>query len=323
MRSEEGEDERYIGNSENVEKMYSDMIEYKKNMFMIDTLLKTEAGDKEKEEYMKYKNSLKQAIQHQEDMIKLQHANGEFFFNTDHLQVHIVGRVCQGWHPRDKRWYNAKIATVDVDKQEAKVAWIGYPEVDRLKAMYVRLLPVPDQNKLIAGTLCEAICPDDGKWQGVVIEKVTDQGYAVKFRKSGTKHVNHNSNFQMVSLYFLREARHSSSNKKQAELTSMLDFKVPDHLKIMPNDSVEERDRKKKKLKHMKQSHRTQLMDREMQERRSKWNDFNDKTKRGGVKESIFKTPDNVLGRVGYMNSGKGMTAYNSKDKYDNLKKNL
>lgn len=106
----------------------------------------------------------------------------------------------------------------------------------------------------------------------------------------------------------------------------MLEFKIPEHLKILPNDSLEERNRKKKKLKHLKQGFKTSLIDRDMQDKSNKWANFNERNKfqKSGNylakkhNESIFKTPDTLTGRVGFMNSGKGMTEYISKEKYLN-----
>lgn len=98
-------------------------------------------------------------------------------------------QICSAWHPRDKRWYHAKIDKIDLDKQECKVSWVGYPEEDLLKAMYVKVLPVPDIKQFQIGVTCEAINPQDGKWQGVIIEKIVDKGYLVKFRKSENKEV--------------------------------------------------------------------------------------------------------------------------------------
>jgi hypothetical protein len=128
-----------------------------------------------------------------------------------------------------------------------------------------------------------------------------------------------------VSLYYLREPRHQPSGNKTLELNSMLEFTIPEHLKILPNDSMEERNRKKKKLKHLKQGYKTSLIDRDMQDKRSKWSNFNEKSKIQGRghfyakknTESIFKTSETINGRVGFMNSGKGMTTYRNKEKYD------
>lgn len=121
-----------------------------------------------------------------------------------------------------------------------------------------------------------------------------------------------------MSLFYLREARHNpnSSNAKPLEINSMLEFKIPDHLKILPNDSLEERNRKKRKLKHMKQGYKSSIVGKEMEQKSSKWQQFNEKNMKYGKghfqlkknTNSIFTTPNGVNGRVGFMNSGQGMS---------------
>lgn|SRR3990167_347290 len=176
-------------NKKTLEEQYTDLIEYKNNLFKIETLMSFERDEKELETFAQMKSSLKQAISYQMQAIQLAQGGQDLSFNGELLKPEYLERLCSGWHPRDKRWYNARITHVDLDKQEAKVDWIGYPETDKLKSMYLRVLPVPDPAKFHPATICECICPDDGKWQGAVIERIVDKGYAVRFRKSGVKHV--------------------------------------------------------------------------------------------------------------------------------------
>lgn len=176
-------------NKKTLEELYTDLIEYKNNLFKIETLMALERDDSELETFAQMRNSLKQAIAYQVDAIKLAQGEYELTFNGELLKPEYTDRLCSAWHPRDRRWYFGKIALVDLDKQEAKIEWIGYPETDKLKAMFVKVMPVPDPAKFQPATICECICPDDGKWQGAIIERIVDKGFAVKFRKSGVKHV--------------------------------------------------------------------------------------------------------------------------------------
>jgi hypothetical protein len=134
----------------------------------------------------------------------------------------------------------------------------------------------------------------------------------------------------VVSLFYLREARHNpnANNAKPLEINSMLEFKIPDHLKILPNDSLEERNRKKRKLKHMKQGYKASIVGKEMEQKSTKWQEFNEKNMKYGkghfqVKKnsnSIFTTPEGVNGRVGFMNSGQGMTSNHlPKERFDRI----
>ena len=80
--------------------------------------------------------------------------------------------------------------------------WIGYNERSERHTIYIKLLPVPDITKFQQGVVCEAISPGNAKWQGCIIEKITDNGYSIKFRKSGEKAVNNLSNVRLF-LYII------------------------------------------------------------------------------------------------------------------------
>ena len=97
--------------------------------------------------------------------------------------------MCRGWYEKDQRWYHAQIDEIDTNTQMASVSWIGYNITSKLHAIYIRMLPVPDASRLQQGNLCEAINPADGKWQGAFIEKISEQGYHIKLRKSNNKEV--------------------------------------------------------------------------------------------------------------------------------------
>ena len=141
----------------------------------------------------------------------------------------------------------------------------------------------------------------------------------------------------MVSIYYLRESRaHPSlTTTSLSQNVTNLDFKIPENLKILPNDSAEERKHKRKKLKHLKQRHKNGIIERNLQSKKGKWQLFNERAKlkaKGHFNmkrnsNSIFKTT--VGGKVGVMGSGKGMTTYREKRKYqfkgvgDRVKKRL
>lgn len=120
--------------------------------------------------------------------------------------------------------------------------------------------------------------------------------------------------------------------KRAEEINSMSEFKIPENLKVLPNDSLEERNRKRKKLKHLKQRFKNRLIEKDLRGKMGKWSNFNKNAKVKGKghfmvrknTKSIFQTPDTIEGKVGVMNSGKGMTKYARKEKFmfgDQLKK--
>jgi hypothetical protein len=70
---------------------------------------------------------------------------------------------------------------------------------------------------------------------------------------------------------------------------------------------------KKKKVKALKYQYKVRQQEIESKSRQSTWLDFTNKQKAAGHfanTESIFKSPDNVMGRVGVVGSGKEMTSY-------------
>ncbi|PRP79238.1 survival of motor neuron-related-splicing factor 30-like [Planoprotostelium fungivorum] len=92
------------------------------------------------------------------------------------------------------------------------------------------------------------------------------------------------------------------------------EFVIPKKLRLHPTDSEEERERKRKRIKSMKSQFRKKQTEGDRKERTTAWQDFNSKGKKTGLekkKESIFKSPDSVNGRVGVTGSGKGVTPQN------------
>lgn len=207
------------------------------------------------------------------------------------------------------------IEELSINNQTATVSWIGYDLKAELHAIHIRILGVPEIGKMSQGTIIEAINPTNGKWEGAIIEKLSDAGYHLKYNRTG--------NSAVVSLYFLREGR--NNGPKISQITSMTEFKIPDTLRVLPNDSAEERAKKRKKLKHLKQKYKNNLIERDLQSKRGNWKNFNAKSKlkkRGHFmikknSKSIFSTPSGFGSRVGVMNSGKGMTDFRDKAKFE------
>eukprot|EP01116_Phalansterium_solitarium_P016760 TRINITY_DN3967_c0_g1_i1.p1 TRINITY_DN3967_c0_g1~~TRINITY_DN3967_c0_g1_i1.p1 ORF type:complete len:177 (+),score=67.96 TRINITY_DN3967_c0_g1_i1:454-984(+) len=91
---------------------------------------------------------------------------------------------------------------------------------------------------------------------------------------------------------------------------------IPKSLKILPTDSEEVRAVKKRKIHAIKSQHRLKQSESERNARQSGWQQFQasaaKKTKvgffTGRQKDSIFRSPDSVAGRVGVTGSGNTVT---------------
>ncbi|KZW02606.1 hypothetical protein EXIGLDRAFT_732861 [Exidia glandulosa HHB12029] len=95
---------------------------------------------------------------------------------------------------------------------------------------------------------------------------------------------------------------------------------VPTNKRKLSREEEEERERKKKKNEKKLETRATKA--KEQAEKQTSWQKFAKKAEKKGVHiagtsgTSIFKTPDNPLGRVGVTNSGKGMTSYGDRVKH-------
>lgn len=140
----------------------------------------------------------------------------------------------------------------------------------------------------------------------------------MKFKKYNTKDV--------VPLCYLRELKNNQNDilGKKRQFDNLEELKIPDNWKIQPNDTDAQRKAKKKKVKALKNSFKTQQIEKVTKDKQSKWSSFKDvgtENKKGYFQyrkgnESIFRSPDTIEGKVGVMGSGKGMTNFNPRMKF-------
>ena len=290
---------------------YKKIIEYKSNIIKTDALLAIEKDEAIQEELTKVRASLIQAISYEEDIIKFTQNSDEYYFSPDILDHTVIDRLCRVYIQSENKWFHAKIESVDMETQEAEVTLIGPNDRIKVHSCFVKLLPMPDPMSFQVGTHCEAIYSGDGRYYPCVIEKIVDGQYHIKFRRYNNKEV--------VSLYHLREVENDED--MNPNVGDMKEFKIPEHLKILPNDSEAERKKKKKKIKALKQAFKNQQLEKVVEEKKNAWGAFTQKAamKKNSLfknKESIFRTPEGIQSKVGVTGSGKGMTQYSQMGKY-------
>lgn len=138
-----------------LEELYKKLITYKNNLFKIDTLISVETDEDKTKKYQKLRTSLVQAINYQEEAIKLAEEDGADSWSTERVIPEYIDRVCRAWYAKDERWYHAQIDEVNADAQTVNVSWVGYNITSKLHAIHVRMLPIPELSKLQQGQLCE------------------------------------------------------------------------------------------------------------------------------------------------------------------------
>jgi survival of motor neuron-related-splicing factor 30 len=99
-----------------------------------------------------------------------------------------------------------------------------------------------------------------------------------------------------------------------------------DYLKILPSDTEEQKLRKKKKLKALKQQVKGKESEIISNNKQASWQTFVKKSSSKRVKgsvsgkvlgrDSMFASPDEVDGKVGVTGSGKGTTDFEQRKRY-------
>lgn len=282
----------------------------------------------------KLKNDLTEVIVLTEDLVKYQaaapadEAPGEATTapapsrQSKNQSVHtaLVGRTCEAFF--EQKWYNGEISKVRRDErgiERCMVDFIGISSNREYKITDVKMLRPPHPAQCQPGTNCQGIFGEDGLWYDCVITEQTEKGYRVTFTEYGTK--------CDIKFDQIRLGGHKSSDKKRQikELTTPAGYKVPESLAIQKTDTEEVKEVKKRKIQAIKKQQRTDKVDEDAGRKQAGWQKFfcgkaSTKSKCGFLsgkpKESIFRVPETLEGKVGVTGSGKGMTEFAEPKKF-------
>jgi len=151
---------------------------------------------------------------------------------------------------------------------------------------------------LQVGERCQAVFDHDGLYYEAVISEITTDGdVSVTFRHNGQTGVTHLGLLKISKQGFTGST--ASVTRKE--------------------NAAKERERLKKRK--AKKAERWAQAEQEQERVKNQWKHFNSKSagKKGVIKKSIFKTPENEGGRVGIGTcgvSGQEMTKFSFADKY-------
>lgn len=189
------------------------------------------------------------------------------------------------------------------------------------------------------GTRIQAVWSEDGEWYDATIEAITPNGYYVCYDGWGNKEEVDPGNVRPIqgsAVNPLLEAEKEAEATRQAikrkiALAAVVDFQsrsLPAKLRIEPNDPEDVKAAKRKKIHAFKSKVRLEQLEVVQNKRQNAWQQFQTtkgKTRKigffsGRKRESIFKSPDDPFGKVGVTNSGKGLTDFQKREKYLQLK---
>ena len=103
-----------------------------------------------------------------------------------------------------------------------------------------------------------------------------------------------------------------------------------EHLKILPTDTEEQRNKKKKKIKSLKHTTKKKELEELRNTKQASWQSFVKKAGSKRVKgsmsrkvvgrDSMFASPDAVDGKVGVTGSGQGTTDFEQRKRQEKLR---
>eukprot|EP00931_Biecheleriopsis_adriatica_P091613 TRINITY_DN654_c0_g1_i2.p1 TRINITY_DN654_c0_g1~~TRINITY_DN654_c0_g1_i2.p1 ORF type:complete len:358 (+),score=109.64 TRINITY_DN654_c0_g1_i2:70-1074(+) len=233
----------------------------------------------------------------------------------------LVGRTCEAFF--EQKWYNGEIKSVRRDErglERCMVEFIGFSNSREFKVNDVRLLRPPHPAQCQPGTRCQAIFPEDGLWYDCVITEQTEKGYKITFTDYGAK-----SEVKFDQIRLQSSGKVGQQKRTVKEVTTPAGYKIPESMAIQKTDTEEVIEAKKRKIQAIKKQQRVDKLEEEHTKQQSSWQKFfyNKASTRskcgfmsGKPKESIFKVPDSLEGRVGVMGSGQEMTKFDEARKF-------
>mmetsp|Transcript_57893 Transcript_57893/g.154698 ORF Transcript_57893/g.154698 Transcript_57893/m.154698 type:complete len:323 (+) Transcript_57893:107-1075(+) len=287
----------------------------------------------EEPQLLKLRNDLREVIALTEDLQKYQAATEQdarpgasAAVGTEQRSAaaKIIGRTCEVFYEdgTTKKWYNAIIKSVRKDSRgidRCTVELIGFQNTREYRFSEVRLVKPPHPAQCGPGTKCQAIFEEDGLWYDCVVKEQTEKGYRVLFTDYGN---DEEVNFDQVRLGQSKQAEKKANVK---EYVTPAGYRIPENLKIDPADSQKQKALKRRKIREIKAEQRKKMMDQDHLKVQNNWQKFmatqaSTRSKSGFLtgkpKESIFKSPETLDGKVGVTNSGSKMTNFAERTKF-------
>lgn len=308
----------------------SEQVDYQAQLEQVEQLLAADPGNAELQQL---KGSL-------EEVIRLSRQVGEEA--RVEAQAWAPGTVCEAFF--SSSWFPAVVDAAT--EASVAVTFLGYGNSETVDRASVRELTgarTVDPARCVPGFACRGRYAVDGQWYDAVIEAVTAHGFRIKFTEYG--------NLEEVPPEWIqaapREDAKGPESRPHALGTAAAPgaqapappppqgptaaggsgtFSVPEHLKLLPTDTEEQKAKKRKKLKALKLASKGKEDEEARKSKQQSWQQFQKKaaTKKRAKgfigsavsKSSMFATPDSVHGKVGVMNSGQGTTEFEVRKKY-------
>eukprot|EP01041_Mallomonas_annulata_P001619 gene1619-3128_t len=309
--------------SENINDLQIKINSYQEQLQQIEQFL---TSDPSSEQYLRLKKDLLQVIQLTKDLIEFQTENSDENQRSAPKNVGIDDQntdPCRNFNPGDKvevisgdRPYAAIVMAVNVDGTSCTLKYFEYDEEVVLPLESLSKLPPSELDGAVVkppGFKCQCKYSADQRWYDVTVDALTEFGYMVTYSQYGVS--------EEVPLEYLRPMQGKKDKEKVKADTGGL-IPIPESLKILPTDTEDERNRKKKRLKAIKTQNRLKSQETEISSTQKTWQTFLVKksvkrTAVGAIKDSMFASPEQVEGKVGVTRSGLGMTDFERRKRHN------
>mmetsp|Transcript_31990 Transcript_31990/g.90805 ORF Transcript_31990/g.90805 Transcript_31990/m.90805 type:complete len:325 (-) Transcript_31990:73-1047(-) len=314
---------------QSLEELTANLREYKSQLEQVKQLVEVEP---ENEEYQEMLQSLKEVIELTEDLVNEQQqpeqttkpSRSRFGPPVAPSGTDVAAAAAAPAAP-------AAAATAAPIVSAAPISTAGLPAVvaEQIKAAQARQARLALLGQAppawAVGHTCRA-CYTDGEWYDAKVEAVTAAGaFVIKYEGYDEQAEVAFPNIQPPPEVEEVYKGVSAPKRRKVEDDVSKPIVIPASLEILPGDSEKEIHRKKKAIKKIKSERRFQEMDSAQKNRQKSWQDFQKgkgkaKTKgflTGKKKESMFKSPEGVDGKVGVVGSGRGMTDFHNRGRHE------
>lgn len=279
------------------EEIETKLSEYRQNLLQIETILERE---KEKSvqlqsgnaslnrinDLLNLKKDLIIAVNFQEDLKRFKFQTDPSIFNIHMLVPSLhTGKICQAYFELEQKWYLAMVNQINQTEQTAEITWLGFKDKATLQWAFIKVQDTLKADDLEVGMSCEAVYYEEGKWYAAEIEKISEHGVHVKYKKYEDIEVVSFDSIritpeQKLANYKKREQENPKKNPKDQE--KEMEFKIPDYLKVTPADNEAQRLSKRKRVKSMKNNHKIKVLEKFSKEKQDDWLNFSQKVNKGG-----------------------------------------
>ena len=169
----------------------------------------------------------------------------------------------------DTPHFAAVITFIDLNANECRCKYFEYPEAPdvTLPLTTIRRISVGVLNKsdIYVGYKGQCKYSQDQLYYDCEVQGITDHGCAVIYTQYG--------NTEEVPIQYIRPFIQKQAKKENKDNSLSL-IKIPENLKILPTDTEEEKLRKKKKIKAIKNKNRVVVQELEVANVQNNWKKF-------------------------------------------------